>query len=152
MCVYLHTKPQVSSLILNGPLKTRSRLGLNYIWHVQYLYIPLFTDNDLQIDDFLFFNIFMFNFFLYKYIKLLHFGEIYVARLLIASFFSFLKLIISIACSLMDLQKLFIQSSYNANCLQFQMMILQTSKKLMEYVHLLLLWMNFYFYIYQSFK
>ena len=50
---------------------------------------------------------FIFN--MYKYIKFFHFDMISAVRLLMASLFFFLKLIISIACSLNDSQNFFMQ-------------------------------------------
>ena len=85
----------------------------------------------------------------YKYNRFLHFHLILAALLLITSFF-FLKLIMFITSSVKHSQNFFIHHTYFQS---FSTMILQTLKNLIEYVNLLLLWMNIkdYLYIHQSF-
>ena len=81
---------------------------------------------------------------------------IFTLHLLIISLFFFLKLIIFIVSPLKDSR--FFEVAFTSvyimhHFLCFQMTILQILKNLIEFLHLLLLWMSFqdYFYINESF-
>ena len=76
-------------------------------------------------------NFFIFILFIFKYFFdiYFHFDRISAVFLLITSLFLFLKLIISIACSLKDSQKLFMQSlSLYTSCL-FSILLNNDTKK-----------------------
>ena len=81
---------------------------LNYICYVQNFYIPCTMTMTPSFTEFFTFKICIFKFF-YKYKIFLHFQMIPSALLLI-TFFILVKLIIFLACSLKNLQNIFIQS------------------------------------------
>ena len=133
--------------------------------HFSVFYIPSPVFYSTSIFPFMtmisfFYNIFhlsniYFQIFIYKYNRFLHFLIIPATLLLITSFFPFR--IVFISCSPTNSQKFFIPPHHPyASCL-FSMILnassLQTLKKLVEYVGLLLLWMNFqdYFQVHELF-
>ena len=98
---------------------------------------------------FFIFQIFAFQIFLHKYFRMIP-----AALLLITAFSFFKKVIVFIACSIKNLQVFFHTTFYLCIHHAYLHHALYTSwKNRIEYVHLLLLIMNFqdYFYINQSF-
>ena len=92
-------------LIHYGKLWDFFRHTITAICYVQHFYISPHNGKYFVI-----FQIYVLKIFLHKYNRFVHFRKIPAALCLITSFFSFLKLILFIACSLKDSLNFFIQS------------------------------------------
>ena len=109
-----------------------------------------------HVTIFFIFQIFILNFFVLQIQQVLVFSCDSCYSFVNNFIFSFLKLIIFIVCSFKDSQHFFIQPLPLYTLCLYSMLLnddVLDIENLMEYVRLLLLWINFQdcFYIYQSF-
>ena len=109
-----------------------------------------------HVTIFFIFQIFILNFFVLQIQQVLVFSCDSCCSFVNNFIFSFLKLIIFIVCSFKDSQHFFIQPLPLYTLCLYSMLLnddVLDIENLMEYVRLLLLWINFQgcFYIYQSF-